>query len=75
MAAALEFACDPFEIVEFAVVYNVQLAVFACDRLGAGVEVDDVQTGVAESGAFVWRKPAILFVGTTWNKCFDRPAH
>src|SRR5207244_5585600 len=48
VAFRLERASDPFEIVNLAIANEDDIAVFALNRLGAGRQVDDRQSGVRE---------------------------
>src|SRR5215218_3066302 len=61
---ALELGANALEVVELAVVNEVELGVFVRDRLVAGREVDDAQPGVAESRAGTGVDPDALGVGT-----------
>src|SRR5688572_31152873 len=69
---SLELRADALEVVELAVVHEVDPAVLARNRLVARRQVDDAETGVPEPDATARLEPDTLRVGTAMDEATSR---
>ena len=69
----LELAADPLEVIELAIRDDVKPLVFVRDGLVTRRQVDDAQSGVAESGATTSVYPNALRIGPAMLEPPGRP--
>ena len=68
--ALLELASLTFEIVELTVYNDVDAPVFVGNRLIAGGEIDNAQTGVTQTDPLVIGNPNLLMIRPAMNEGF-----
>src|SRR6516165_9180863 len=71
MTALFQFTALPLKVVELAVDDNANAFVLVCDGLFAGRQVDNTQSGVAETDTLVFGKPDALVIGPAMNETLD----
>lgn len=74
VAARLELAADPLEVIELAVDHRVHRAVLTGERLIAGGEIDDAEPRVAEPDPPRRTDPLLAAVGAAVMKGLGRSA-